>query len=1182
VAAIASQAKEQRQLTDEQRQDVYRAYALIAQYAQQQLFSQAGAASLDYLHRRGLNDDTIRSCGLGYLPDGDNREMSSWLWRTDEEAYHAAALGGITARQGRLLNLARNSILFPYVALVDAESGQTETRMLRFRSMQGRGYRSPAGVAMFAGGTPCLFNGHSISQDGTVLLTEGELKALAAQQAGIPAVAQPGIGYLPDGMIAQLAGRRVILCYDSEERKDPFTLSPGESFTTRNGERLTATKQRRRLWYLDNLKEKELTDELKAEREALQAEIGGIEALAIRLQVARLPRLADEQKVDIDSYALAHGAEALQQVVNAAQPFELWYQRHSGQGYRYHEGGIHNGKPLANYQARVTEHITVSDGQSESIVFRLAARTPSGALRYTDIEQATWADNRAALQALRCAAGEATATDEGLDTLKAVKILSNQGDAPAPRRVYTATGWEQIDGRWHYLTKDGATHSQGVSLAYRADIDAAAIGNHYALCADEGSAGEGWAAWKRFLFGDVCPQPLALLLAGQAALSLLHRFTGNADRPLLWLAAESGALKTSLTRAGVLALWGAAFTAPRGAGSPVSKWDATGAGLEYTAFYYRDAPLLIDDYKQGVIHDGQFKRFLHNYSEGTGRLRGTKSRTLDKIMPARAIAISTGEDTPGDGDSGITARITTLPLYTGDVNPDNLAELQAAGAAGHLVAFWRGFVQAIATALDSHGADGLQALLQQRIAEDDDTLPGHKRASGALRQNRAAWLLLSGWLQQAGYLTADERAALDTAHLQARVNLAAQQAAQQRQNRPATIFLQLVDSLLHQGYIIEEKEMRCPDCGGPMHKEATGWHCGNDTLGDSKGVCHSKISADRLLGFRTASGQIGLYINQCWALAQELRRKQGQRLSFSLQAILQQLDSDGLIARKNKDSYTTSARHPATGKNTGCLLLSPAAFITPDSPDDQADDTGGQGGGQVDEGEAGNSGTGGQECLRCSRDVQGKNENLEHTNNPAESPMYVDVQDVQDVQGNLYIHEAEHEQEAESKMPHVSNDTLNTLNILNKGDTLDTEAKQQAGATLNNLEQVQGTLNNAAPAAPAPARPGADNSSGDPRQADERGSQADSGTTKVNAIRRPRRIAAPAPQPGTSSQPSERLRDGDISLPPGWELCWVASTALWQAQHKESGLRTSVHPRTRQGRAALLQDIRKAAERGAA
>jgi len=60
-----------------------------------------------------------------------------------------------------------------------------------------------------------------------LLLTEGEIKALAAQQAGIPAVAQPGTAYLPTARMAQLAGKKVTLGYDAEARTNLFDLSLG-------------------------------------------------------------------------------------------------------------------------------------------------------------------------------------------------------------------------------------------------------------------------------------------------------------------------------------------------------------------------------------------------------------------------------------------------------------------------------------------------------------------------------------------------------------------------------------------------------------------------------------------------------------------------------------------------------------------------------------------------------------------------------------------------------------------------------------------------------------------------------------------------------------------------------------------------------------------------------------------
>jgi hypothetical protein len=164
------------------------------------------------------------------------------LWRRDPEHARTLGLTGLTAAQGRPKQLLRGSITLPYRA-------NGVSRMLRTRKLQPAAgqpaYFSPAGVGLYAGGAPCFFLHDVLAQTDTVILTEGEFKALACWQAwragalSMPAIATPGIGYLPDALIAALAGKTVYLAYDVEQRRDPFVLSPGETFTIRNGERLT-------------------------------------------------------------------------------------------------------------------------------------------------------------------------------------------------------------------------------------------------------------------------------------------------------------------------------------------------------------------------------------------------------------------------------------------------------------------------------------------------------------------------------------------------------------------------------------------------------------------------------------------------------------------------------------------------------------------------------------------------------------------------------------------------------------------------------------------------------------------------------------------------------------------------------------------------------------------------------
>jgi hypothetical protein len=126
----------------------------------------------------------------------------------------------------------------------------------------------------------------------TILLTEGEFKALAVTQAyranqlSAPGLAHPGLAYLPSAWASQLIARgvrTVILAYDSGPRpvKDGLLqLAPEEIWSIRHGQALAAA------------------------------------GLAVR--VLRLPLGRGEQKADLDAFILAHGPARLQPLIDTA------------------------------------------------------------------------------------------------------------------------------------------------------------------------------------------------------------------------------------------------------------------------------------------------------------------------------------------------------------------------------------------------------------------------------------------------------------------------------------------------------------------------------------------------------------------------------------------------------------------------------------------------------------------------------------------------------------------------------------------------------------------------------------------------------------------------------------------------------------------------------------------------
>jgi len=910
-----------RELTPAETEQAHLGYTAAAQWAQAQLWTSDGAAAQAYLQQRGLNEDTIRWAGLGWHPPTWRDLMASAIYHQDKAIYTRLRLSGLTAPQGLPKQLLRDAITLPYVV-----GGQV--RMLRTRKLEpssGPKYCSPAGVPYFAGGAPIFFGHDLLAQATTLILTEGELKALAVSQAWrakqlpCPAIAQPGISYLPEALIDALAHKTIILCYDSEARKDPFVLSPGEQFTIRHGARLTGIGLAGQIAALARqahqaAKAGNAPDAVRLEQQAQQFadQAAHLDELAIDVKVLRLPRAADTAKVDLDSFLLAQGPDALAELIARAQPFDLWHLRHGSTDYRLAQGRIFNGVELANYQAVIVEDVQQHDGLATTAVHRIALRAPSGAQRIIPVEATIWANPKTAMEAIRAGMLEGAADDKGAETLRAIRRLSELGDGPTRREIYTATGWQRLGEHWAYLVPDGAITASGLR-SERAELPEHSQGAHYAMCGD-GDASAGAAAYLPFLRGAVCPQPLALLLAGHAALSVVHHFLGDHSRPALFLHGESGCQKTSLVRAGLLALFGPKFTAIRGDGAPVPKWDATTRGLEILAFSYRDAPLLIDDFKLSTARPEVLAGFLHNYSEGASRTRMTRDRKADRSYPARCLAVITGEDRPA-GDPGQLGRLFLVGMKRGDVDPEALAQLQTAGSAGHLVVWWRGFIQEVARWLDQTGADQVQAKIRALLARDDASLPGHQRTAGALRQHRAAWLLFSHWLHLSGAITADEKAQLDAAHLQARAALAEQQHATQQENRPATIFLQVLQDALARGeLVIEHKGMTCPHCGGDLHRAPEGWHCQNvRTVGSThEAACTYRLDARKVIGFRYSRG-VGIFWESAWGYVTSARAQQRQPLQYTAAAVLQQLDADGLIVERDARRIQKLVRNPADG-----------------------------------------------------------------------------------------------------------------------------------------------------------------------------------------------------------------------------------------------------------------------------
>lgn len=242
--------------------EAHAAYTAVAHFCAGALWSRDGQRALDYLRKRGLSDSIIKGAQLGWC--GDGAAMFTDLFYHRKEAYEGTMIGGLRKRQGIPRPVCKYTITIPYW------HGDT-CILLRGRKLAPkRGepkYLSPAGP-IYAGGSPRFYLHHVLKDQVSVILTEGELKALVAHQewrAGrshLPCVATSGVMYLPPALIDALKGKVVYLAYDNEDNR------AGERAVSRNGNKLRAA--------------------------------------GITVKVIQLPRADGQSKVDLDSFILTN------------------------------------------------------------------------------------------------------------------------------------------------------------------------------------------------------------------------------------------------------------------------------------------------------------------------------------------------------------------------------------------------------------------------------------------------------------------------------------------------------------------------------------------------------------------------------------------------------------------------------------------------------------------------------------------------------------------------------------------------------------------------------------------------------------------------------------------------------------------------------------------------------------
>lgn len=571
--------------------------------------------------------------------------------------------------------------------------------------------------------------------------------------------------------------------------------------------------------------------------------------------------------------------------------------------------------PLTNFVARIAGDVARDDGSGEvTRAFDMEAVLGERQRRFT-IPASQFAGMGWVTEHLGAGAIVYPGQSAREHARVAIQMLS--GEVPE-RRVFTHTGWRQIDGRRLYLHAGGVIGQVGQDgQVFDVQIDLPAPLARALLPTPP--AGEERVPAIRASLGllDLAPDTVTVPVFA----AIYRAVLGETDLAL-HLTGETGEGKTELA-ALAQQHYGAGFDARNLPGS----WLSTGNALEAVAFAAKDMLIVVDDFVPGADPQAaarlyrEAERLLRAQGNAAGRLRLRPDATLRPAKPPRGLILSTGEDVPR-GHS-LRARLLILELPKGNLDWSRLTACQREAAEGQYAPAMAAFVAWVADRFAEVQADLRRETLALREAAQRSAL--HRRTPAIVASLGAGLRIWLRFAQDAGALSPEAAERLWQRAWAALGAVAAAQAGQQAASEPASRFLTLVAAALASG----RAHLAAPDGGAPADAQAWGWRSDGEHV--------------RPLGERIGwvDGE-ALYLEPevSYAVAQRLARDGGDALPVSASTLRRRLAERGYLIRESAREAVT-ARRTLEGQRRAVLALCVdalqrgASFMCekPDQPD---------------------------------------------------------------------------------------------------------------------------------------------------------------------------------------------------------------------------------------------------------
>ncbi len=888
---------------------------LAAAFYRQQMYvtDQAARNARTYLRRRGFTVQTIKATGWGY---SNGTGLVAYLEKHSGNLAIAHEIG-LLRRDGLDFTANRDgqkAAPHGYIVIPHIEGERVVSFSSRAVEVPGSPRPEPTDKSRNLPGTLHLYKADVSGQYDRVILVEGAFDAESLRQAGSSAWAMCGLsGKLEPADLAALKRRdQVHIATDSDAagaealtKQDgkvallataigPLTmimppLAQGKDFNgalqlgTLDAAMLASMQKDSVTWL-----EKRIDQARDCQPNELDERVNEVGRM-----LAAIPEGARSRFYKIVSNRLGLGRKDIQALISK--------DRNNG----HILGAIRDGqltfagKPLGNFQARISHELMVDDGQNPPAVrFTITGGLMTGQpLETVDVPAEEFSGLKWIPKHWGARPVLYGSSGSYYEVARAIQEVSGEMKR---ERVHTYTGWTVNGDTRSYLSGSGMVTAEGLDETVRVDLG---VNN------------------LRFYNLPAPPTGEALFQAGQASLDFLHAAPRIVTAPLwaamyaapltslaplycvLWVYGPTQSGKSTVTHL-ALTHYGPAFIQGRQYHAP-KDWMSTVTDLEGAMFAIKDAPLVIDDFAPQFASAAD-SRDMHKRAHyvvrsvgnrsSRGRARADLSERTTRVP--RGLVIATAEN-PLIGQ-GIVGRMLYVNVQKTDLfsteNLPNLVKAQEQGQAGL-------YAQAMAAYI--------QYLIQnwKRISEQ---LPGMIEASSQIirqehpeLQNRlpdyfgilhaAQTIALRCW-QDLGVLP-DLKAGNELeASKQALIKIIVDQAAQIAQESPVKKFIEALSSLLERSKAYLAPSTKCDvQKDPPLHADLIGWYNPRD-----EGVVY--ISTDIAL-----------------AMTKAYWRDLDENLDILPDALRRMIDQAGLL--KEKDTGHIEVVKWIQGKSRRVLCL---------------------------------------------------------------------------------------------------------------------------------------------------------------------------------------------------------------------------------------------------------------------